>query len=209
MQKEPFEIKPIETFYKGYRFRSRTEARWAVILDALGAKWEYEPEGYELGNGLRYLPDFVVHNVYARGDDKNNVYNKDMFLEPSDVYIEVKGVPTDEDKKKVYKFVGSRFDKDGRWYPLRPILVVGGLPGFKNLGEFFNECYDQFVKSGGFFYSYSQIDNDYYAAYLGISKNGNVIIQGDHYWKYGMDIKKTSYAYIKGLQARFEHGETP
>ena len=27
-------IKPIETNYKGYRFRSRLEARWAVFFDA-------------------------------------------------------------------------------------------------------------------------------------------------------------------------------
>ena len=30
------EIKAIETYYKGYRFRSRLEARWAVFFDAAG-----------------------------------------------------------------------------------------------------------------------------------------------------------------------------
>ena len=53
-------IKAIETQYKGYRFRSRLEARWAVFFDALGLAWEYEPEGFELGGGVRYLPDFRV-----------------------------------------------------------------------------------------------------------------------------------------------------
>lgn len=48
----------IETRYKGYRFRSRLEARWAVFFDALGLSWEYEPEGFELDGGVRYLPDF-------------------------------------------------------------------------------------------------------------------------------------------------------
>lgn len=47
----------IETEYKGYKFRSRLEARWAVFLDALGIEWKYEAEGYELGE-YRYLPDF-------------------------------------------------------------------------------------------------------------------------------------------------------
>lgn len=51
-------IKAIETVYKGYRFRSRLEARWAVFFDALGVKWEYEPEGFEIEDGARYLPDF-------------------------------------------------------------------------------------------------------------------------------------------------------
>lgn len=53
-------IKAIQTRYKGYNFRSRLEARWAVFFDALGIKWEYEPEGFELPNGERYLPDFKI-----------------------------------------------------------------------------------------------------------------------------------------------------
>ena len=53
-------MKAIETQYKGYRFRSRLEARWAVFFDALGLSWEYEPEGFELPDGTRYLPDFRV-----------------------------------------------------------------------------------------------------------------------------------------------------
>jgi len=51
-------IKPIETIYKGRRFRSRLEARWAVYFDVVGIKWEYEKEGYNLGDGIFYLPDF-------------------------------------------------------------------------------------------------------------------------------------------------------
>lgn len=51
-------IKAIETQYKGYKFRSRLEARWAVFFDALGVCWEYEKEGYQLGDGTYYLPDF-------------------------------------------------------------------------------------------------------------------------------------------------------
>ena len=50
-------IKAIETRYKGYRFRSRLEARWAVFFDALCIEWEYEREGFVLPYGP-YLPDF-------------------------------------------------------------------------------------------------------------------------------------------------------
>ena len=64
-------IKAIETQYKGYRFRSRLEARWAVFFDALGLAWEYEPEGFELGGGVRYLPDFRVRYP-GRGDDERH-----------------------------------------------------------------------------------------------------------------------------------------
>jgi hypothetical protein len=54
------EIKAIETVHKGFRFRSRLEARWAVFFDNVGIRYDYEPEGFELGDGLRYLPDFFL-----------------------------------------------------------------------------------------------------------------------------------------------------
>lgn len=51
-------LRAITTRYQGYNFRSRLEARWAKFFDHLKIKWSYEPEGFDLGNGLRYLPDF-------------------------------------------------------------------------------------------------------------------------------------------------------
>lgn len=36
----------IDTRYRGYLFRSRLEARWAVYFDAIGLRWEYEREGF-------------------------------------------------------------------------------------------------------------------------------------------------------------------
>lgn len=56
-------MKAIQTFYKGFHFRSRLEARWAVFFDALGVKWEYEIEGFELDDGRRYLPDFWLPDL--------------------------------------------------------------------------------------------------------------------------------------------------
>lgn len=53
-------IKAIDTNYKGYKFRSRLEARVAVYLDALNASWQYEIEGYLLPVNGNYLPDFLV-----------------------------------------------------------------------------------------------------------------------------------------------------
>lgn len=53
-------LKAIETKYKGYRFRSRLEARWAVFFDTLGATWAYEDQGYDLGPAGYYLPDFYL-----------------------------------------------------------------------------------------------------------------------------------------------------
>lgn len=53
-------MKAIETYYNGYRFRSRLEARVAKLLDELGIRYEYEPEGFVLSDGTRYLPDFYL-----------------------------------------------------------------------------------------------------------------------------------------------------
>ena len=55
-----YAMKAIQTRYNGYLFRSRLEARWAVFFNTLGLKWEYEPEGFDLGDGVYYLPDFRV-----------------------------------------------------------------------------------------------------------------------------------------------------
>lgn len=58
------DIKPIETEYAGIYFRSRLEARWAMLFDKLNIAWEYEPEAYEYrpwdGEVWRYLPDFYL-----------------------------------------------------------------------------------------------------------------------------------------------------
>lgn len=50
-------IKPIETRYRGRLFRSRLEARWAVVFESLLLPWEYEKEGFHLPS-KDYLPDF-------------------------------------------------------------------------------------------------------------------------------------------------------
>jgi hypothetical protein len=41
------------------KFRSHTEAKWAIFWDELGIKWEYEPQGFST-DGSCYLPDFVI-----------------------------------------------------------------------------------------------------------------------------------------------------
>lgn len=108
-------IKPIETVYNGYRFRSRLEARWAVFFDALGVEYEYEPEGFTFtdsgNNTLYYLPDFKVMCHGRRGitDDW-----------PFALYIEVKGDMTEDDAHKLNTFcavVAEEFEKakDKAW----------------------------------------------------------------------------------------------
>ena len=97
-------IKHIETVYNGYRFRSRLEARWAVFFDAMGIKYEYEPEGYILKDGSRYLPDFLIYVRHRSETDE---------WEP--IYVEVKGIMSPYDEKRIKQFPA-------------PLLILGNLP---------------------------------------------------------------------------------
>lgn len=87
-------MKAIETRYKGYRFRSRLEARWAVFFDALRLKWQYEPEGFELPGVGRYLPDFwIPADPQSRGAKE---------WPGAGYWLEVKGVrPSDDELRKL------------------------------------------------------------------------------------------------------------
>ncbi len=83
-------IKAIETQYKGCRFRSRLEARWAIFLDTLGIEWQYEREGYDLGSLGYYLPDFWLP------------WNGDGRFPGGGYFLEIKGQePTAEEIAKL------------------------------------------------------------------------------------------------------------
>lgn len=66
LENEDWPMKVIQTRYAGCHFRSRLEARYAVFLDQLDIKWEYEPEGFDLFTGW-YLPDFLLPDIGRRG----------------------------------------------------------------------------------------------------------------------------------------------
>jgi hypothetical protein len=52
----------IPTRYHDTDFRSRLEARWAIVLDRLGVRWYYEYEAHSLPSGS-YLPDFWLPDI--------------------------------------------------------------------------------------------------------------------------------------------------
>ena len=107
-------LKIKDTYYKGYRFRSRLEARWAVFLDACGVDWEYEPEGYDLGKGMSYLPDFKIHGVVGR--------------DGGDLFVEVKGIMTQEAANKINRFFEIGADKKKCKKSETAVLVLGRFP---------------------------------------------------------------------------------
>ena len=97
------DIKPIETHYNGYHFRSRLEARWAVFFDALGVEYEYEKDGILLRNGEYYLPDF--------------------YLPKFETFVEIKA-------KNAFKITlnedGAEFPKDAAKYAFATDAIVNG-----------------------------------------------------------------------------------
>lgn len=118
------EIKAIETIYNGYRFRSRLEARWAVFFDALGIKYEYEKEGYDLGELGWYLPDY--------------------FLPEFDLWVEIKPLKdspyNDEFNDEWHKARGLMYATN------KPILMCFGAP---KDGECILLCLDTCDSGGG------------------------------------------------------------
>lgn len=82
-------MKAINTLYKNCLFRSRLEARWAVFFDALDIEWEYEKEGYDLGGGVWFLPDFWMPSFHCfweikpkHGYDKEDANKYELFTSP-------------------------------------------------------------------------------------------------------------------------------
>lgn len=190
------DIKPIETVYKGYRFRSRLEARWAVFFDAvdagLGTRILYEPEGFQLADGTMYLPDF---------------YDKD-----TGIWIEVKGVMSDLDLHKLKLFRGEDYSKT--------LLVLGNIPTEEEaadlLGTAYNYAPEDWGCDGAFGIGW---DYPYLPCICPVCGKFGFTFDGRG-WRVcahdGNDGKHYSYdhpriieAFRKARQARFEHGETP
>lgn len=115
-------IRAIETPYNGYKFRSRLEARWAVFFDALGIKYEYEPEGFETSAG-RYLPDFRLPELgyWAEVKGFNDHLRKDLdkveafVIEQKTAVVILSDLPYDPEAEGLF------------WFPVMKYLA-GGYP---------------------------------------------------------------------------------
>lgn len=203
-------ITAIETKYKGYRFRSRLEARWAVFFDTLGIAWEYEKEGYDLGKAGWYLPDF--------------------WLPDLQLWIEIKGEnPTPQEKAKAQQLCAETkcsvgilsgtpwFNIFRAYYFWRPAYTQEEIEayGFEgddlSDGESAIECSYWFNDNDGT-YNYEKEDGRgcYYQGWLtwGLDENNKpnivTLVERD-------DVRAAhaiSYAYYAARSARFEHGES-
>lgn len=173
-------LKAIETDYKGIRFRSKIEALWAVFFDLCGLKWEYEPQGFKLDNGMWYLPDFLLHDIDYKGHS-------------IDLYVEVKGYLSDKDRDKVLCFSESA-----------PILLVGALPWGYTFQEMIDDIKEKYGNS--LYYNSLTIDGFDEPVTLGIigdmwdQKIGIVELYSNE-----VNTKYTEEAYYKARNYRFDH----
>lgn len=187
------EIKPIETVYNGYRFRSRLEARWAVFFDATGIKYEYEPEGYQFDDGTRYLPDFFLpdFNIHCEIKPSRDVDDgkakKFAFTPESAGVLVCYGQPCDHDLRFMTFYEcndggGGCYDTDDGDMN---VMITEYLDGS-------GPCiYVDDYKTERMFYQASRVGCAY--EMIGSVADWNVFQDAE----------------IAARQARFEHGEKP
>lgn len=185
-------IKPIETTYKGYRFRSRLEARWAVFFDALGIKYEYEPEGFQLSDGTLYLPDF--------------------WLPESKTFFEVKGVMGSDDAHKIEQLM-----RDSH----HPVVIGYSDFQFEAADNVGPGSYSQETKTGSYFVKCRQCGAYHFIGEAGAwdctgcgyydgDNTSEWLLRGDGKEALSWDDhSEVIEAIEKARGARFEHGEKP
>ena len=198
-------IKAIETEYKGYKFRSRLEARWAVFFDKMGYKWQYELEGYRTNydkNSIFYLPDFYLPDFHTWVEVKGS----DEALMASMPKIE--GI-LDWDSPLPY--VKDSFKVDGRDFA-PGLLLLGEIPYSQRLSQetfFFHPLLQHykgiipteacFLKEG--ILVSKDIDNYQYLDERKLTLEAKLLSFPT--WRFEQHTDK---AYKAAKQARFEHG---
>lgn len=176
-------IQAIETVYRGYKYRSRQEARWAVFFDKLGVRYEYEREGYKLPSGY-YLPDFWLPQLQC--------------------FFEVKGEAPDEREQRLAAELSTAA---GHW-----VDVVYGPIGDQQVmayrrGEMhvcvMGLCNNCWLLAFG---QISQGTGPYICGHCYNCLGGMVAATRAEYLE---EKPALLAAYWAARQARFEHGERP
>jgi hypothetical protein len=183
-------MKAIKTSYRGYSFRSRTEAKWAVFFDKLGLLWYYEEQGFVLPDSGCYLPDFKL-------------------ILPTDelVYCEVNGCEADDfadpEISKLREFATESRCK---------IVLLTGVPEYRVYNQFVPDSMPNSF-TAVFFQDYEPFlmtASDYWFQVLKLdSRTGRL-----HFNLNDRALRKAfGRGYLEAVAAargaRFEHGESP
>jgi len=185
-------MKAIETNYKGYRFRSRLEARWAVFFDELNVAWDYEPQGFDLDELGWYLPDF--------------------WLEDHECWFEVKGQLPDYYSAELRKLRRLGYETDAS-----AILAAGPIAAYAH----FLFAFDLGPSSGGEFQGAGMWKrvNDEGLLIFGVDASRSRVLYADQCFQKEISwvdnesdspapaSSEVHAAYMTARGARFEHGE--
>ncbi len=183
-------MRPIETRYAGYRFRSRTEALWAIFFKTLGIRWDYEVQGYLIGGKRPYLPDFKL-------------------ILPGDriVYAEVKDSETDLFEGEHIELCRALSRETGC-----PVLLLTGPPACRLYQQLMPWSKDNEF-TAAFFADYGPLLNTadgYWLAQAELNEETGAL-------EFPHDARAMRKAFGQGFidameaarSARFEHGEKP
>ena len=190
------EFKAIETEYKGFRFRSRLEARWAVFFDAAGIVWDYEREGFRLPSGM-YLPDFWLPRqqcfVEVKGheptESEERICAELAQASGKDVYLCYGPIPSGE---SFYAPDGVALDSALAWTNWRWNRVEDGWSGTSFWWCECPECGQMHMAHQG------RVDEACLCrGRVNVSKHSYHATPG------------LRQAYVAARSARFEHGEEP
>jgi hypothetical protein len=223
------DIKPIETIYNGYRFRSRLEARWAVFFDALGIRYEYEPEGFVLENGKSYLPDFFLpelktyveikpaktmelphYDGMTEFENPKYAYATAAFTQADFAFLIAQGDPYDAFSHKTGStdlfYIGeclnyylAKTDKDGNIYKCEDGTICNECKRYKIPYHDKPVCI-VLMDDGP---AWVGADNPIFRCSIPYS------VMRDNPEIFTSSAKNFIEALHKARQARFEHGETP
>lgn len=183
-------IQAIQTLYKGYRFRSRLEARWAVFFDSLAIAYTYEPEGYELPSG-RYLPDFWLPSLGC--------------------WVEIKPEMPTVEERQLCEELAEGLGK--------AIVIAVGVPGSESLSVFCCDVTDSSGGCAWWESAYWALTKENRICICSGNDRGDrdfMLLDFSAIWKTMQLIsncKREKFvierAYRLARSARFEHGETP
>jgi len=203
-------VKAIETYYKGYHFRSRLEARWAVFFDTLDIPWKYEDEGFEAevnGETVRYLPDFFLPCRFGEGG----------------IFVEVKGdtnaLKKDWEKHaNMHDYGGILPNFSDSYGKDKGLILLSEIPEPSNSKAYFHpilQHHKGLVKSYGSFtpHGFEVVRRSGLAELLDIDPIHGLDSSGDDWDIDTHQVHTHNHyptvvdAYAAARSARFEHGQ--
>jgi hypothetical protein len=187
-----------------------------VFFDAINFRKVYEPEGFELKNGVKYLPDFYLPDwkyfVEVKGFNEHLVEDilkvKQFVRESKASVIIINDMPYDPDAKGLF------------WFPI--INYTSRSGGALECNYAFFEAYekwdggigiclqDDFAVGMRHYWHVDEKNTNEQASKAIAPISGAVLDEYDSITiKDSFPLHVIETAFIKARKARFEHGETP